>query len=398
MTVVYGPTIARGSGIRSNATHLGLEFEPFIDRETHLVTGVLFRKLHGKKAVFSVSLYDKQANLNQKHQDPHFLTEAQALTVKESVREDITLHSEGIVLIVKKAQQRLESWGAEGLKFFDVLSPEVFLYQEPRPTLWWLQRAIFILSHHRQRGKFKYSFKRYSFGVWLIPFIEDEVLHFDVIANITGEGFHRMIGVPDRVAEAWRKSRAPSTDGWADRLAKAAKCSLSTIYNRRDQYRELFGIDIAFPLQLYGDVLHFGQASTTSPESITKMLAAVKSEDGAALLQLYAEAMANFEHKRVTLLNPALVVRPRAMPLEGPPSDLPELDIGRNALEDLGLSEIDPLEADSVSDPEAWGALPSEERKSTAAPRKMVSPLRKKSIKLKVVPSKFGRLNRRHDF
>lgn len=243
VTVVYDPTIARGGGIISNATHLGLEFKPYIDRETRHVTGGLFRKFHGRKPVHSVSLYDKQVSREQMHQDPHLLTEAQAATVKESVREDITVHSEGIVLIAKKAQRQLESCGKEGLKFFDFIAPEEFLSQEPKSTLWWWQRAVFILSHFRERGKFK----RYSFGVWLVPYIEDDVLHFDVIAGITADGLHRMRGLRDPVAEAWRKLPGEPGENWAQRLAKAAKCSVATVYSRRELWRKEIGIDIAFP-------------------------------------------------------------------------------------------------------------------------------------------------------
>ena len=187
VTVVYDPTIARGSGIISNATHLGLDFEPFIDRETRHVTGVLFRKFHGRKPVYSVSLYDKQVRQEQMQQGLGLLTEAQAVTVKESVREDITVHSEGIILIAKKAQRQLESWGKEGLEFFDFIAPEAFM-SEAKSTLWWLQRAVYILSHFREHGKFK----RYSFGAWLVPYIEDDVLHFDVIC-----GHHGRRSAPD---------------------------------------------------------------------------------------------------------------------------------------------------------------------------------------------------------
>ena len=204
LTVVYDPTIARGSGIISNATHLGLDFKPHIDPETHQVTGVLFRKLYGRKPLFSVSLYDKWVSLEKNHRDPSLLTEAQAVTVKESVREDITVHSEGIILIAKKAQKKLKSWGKEGLEFFDFLAPEDFLSQEPKATLWWLQRSVYILSHFRRRGKLE----RFSFGVWLVPFIEDDVMHFDVIAGITAEALHQMRGLRDPVAEAWRKVRS----------------------------------------------------------------------------------------------------------------------------------------------------------------------------------------------
>ena len=97
---------------------------------------MLFRKLHGRKPVISVSLYDKWVSLKENHRDASLLTEAQAKTVKESVREDITLHSEGIILLAKKAQKKLKSMGKEGLELFDFLAPEEFLSQEPKSTLW----------------------------------------------------------------------------------------------------------------------------------------------------------------------------------------------------------------------------------------------------------------------
>ena len=56
----------------------------------------------------------------------------------------------------------------------------------------------------------------------LIPFtgevyIEDDVLHFDVIAGITADALHRMRGLRDPVAEAWRKSRRRRKLGGAPR-------------------------------------------------------------------------------------------------------------------------------------------------------------------------------------
>ena len=346
LTVVYDPTIARGSGIISNATHLGLDFRPHIDPETHQVTGVLFRKLHARKPVISASLYDKWVSLREKHRDPSLLTEAQAKTVKETVREDITVHSDGIILLAKKAQKKLGSWGKEGLELFDFLAPEEFLSQEPKPTLWWLQRSIHIVSHYRQRGKLE----RFSFGRWLVPYVEDDVLHFDVIAGITADALHRMRGLRDPVAEAWRKVRVDAGENWAERLARAAKCSVATVYSRRDVWWNEIGTNIAFPLQLVIDVLHFGQASTARPENVAKMLAAVKAEDGAALLRLYTEALADFEHNRVTVLNPALLARPRFMPLEIPPSGPPELDDGGGEPEKVDLMQIDLIEEGSEAE------------------------------------------------
>jgi hypothetical protein len=138
---------------------------------------------------------------------------------------------------------------------------------------------------------------------------------------------------------------------------RRAKCSVATVYNRRDLWRNEIGIDIAFPPQLVIDVLHFGSSSTARPENVAKMLAAVKAENGAALLELYTEALADFEDKRVTILNPALLARPRAMLLEGPPSAPPELDDGGDDLVDEVLKDIDLLEEEPVSEAQATSKI-----------------------------------------
>jgi hypothetical protein len=306
------------------------------------------------------------------------LTEAQAATVKESVREDIQVRSEGILILARKAQRKLKSWGEDGLEFFSSLDLHIFLEEEPQATLWWLQRSIFILSC-QQRGQ---KFTRGSCGSWLIPFIEHDVLHFDLIADITANHFHQLCRMNDRVAVAWRCDKVASREGWAARLGKIAKVSDATVYNRRDLWRDKLRIDIAFPLQLYSDILHFGQASTTRPEKVTQQLVAATNQDAETVLRIYVDALADFEHRRLTILNPALLAPPRALPLESSSRVRPNLDVDDDALEDGDLSEVD---------------LPPVKPKLSAAPAKMASPLRQKSNKLKVAPSKFGRLKRQPD-
>jgi hypothetical protein len=313
MTVVCGQTIAREDGIISIANHLGYEFQPFINPETHLLDGLLFKKAYSKKPLFSVSLYDKAIRLNQMHQPVDDLTPEQEITVNGSIRLDMTAHSEGIILLAKKAQKKLQLWSSSEMNEIDFIAPDVYMEGEPQSTLWWLERAIFILSHFN-RG----TWKRFSFGVWIVPYIQDEILHFDVIARINSKGFHRLLDSPDPVAAAWRSDKGDSSENWAERLAKAAGVSVATAYARRDLWWKDFGIDIKYPVQFYSDVLHFGQASVAKPEIITKMLQAVNTKDGEALVRLYQEAHDDFQRKRVTVLNPALSSRPRAMPLEGP--------------------------------------------------------------------------------
>ena len=373
LTVVYDPRIARSSRIIDNATHLGLEFEPRINRKTHYLDGVRFRKFHGNKRLFSVDLDDREAQLDQANSALYWLPEAQAATVRQSLHEVIKVHSEGIVTLAKKAQGLLKSWGADGLEFFDFLNPHIFLHNEPEATLWWHMRSVSILSHQRRGGRFR----RFSFGVWLVPYIETDVLRFDVIAGITAQGLHRLCALSDPVAVAWRSDKVASRNGWAVRLARVAKVSEATVYNRRDTWRDKFRINIAFPLQLYSDILHFGGASTTKPENITNQLAAVQNEDAETVLRLCAEALADFEHKRLTILNPALLAPPRALPLEGPPGIRP--DLGDD--EDGDLSEIDLLAEKPASDPEL--TLTPTKPKLSAAKVKGTSQLSKK-------PSNFG--------
>jgi hypothetical protein len=393
LTVVYDPRIARSSGIVNNATHLGLEFEPRINRKTHYLDGVLFRKFHGNKSVFSVGFHDREAQLYRATSALYGLPEAQSATVQQSLHEVIKVHSEGIVILAKKARGRLESWGEDGAHFFNhLLSPYFFADQEPQPTLWWHMQSIFILSH-RRRGR---TFERYSFGVWLIPYIETDVLRFNLIAGITAEGFHRLCGMSDPVAVAWRSDKIASSEGWARRLSEIAKVSEPTVYNRRALWRKEVGIDIASPLQLYSDILHFGQASTAEPENITKQLAAVQNEDTETVMRLYAEALTDFEQKRLTILNPALLAPPRGLPLEGPPGIRP--DLGDIDLMEEGFDAEMPLESSTSSlsgvadeidfSEEESTSEPPAKRPSTLANTKPTSPLKAKS---KLGSSKLGR-------
>jgi hypothetical protein len=359
--VIYGQTIARGEGIISNSSHLGMEFEPYPDLETHLVNGVKFRKFYGNKPLFSVSLYDKRANLEQKHQSLENFTVSEVKTVDGTVREDITAHSEGILVIVKAAQRQLRGWGAKGRKYFDFIKPDLFLGEEPRPTVWWLQRSICVLSHYWRGGKFV----RFSFGCWLVPYAEDDILHFDVISDITWDGFQRMLALRDKVAEAWRNDMTPGADDWVGRYAEAAGCSRGTVRNRRADWREENGIDIAYPFGLYRDILFFGHNSIADPKNITKLLVAVENEDGKAVVRFHAEAIADFERKRVEIVNPALASRPWAMELKNPSTNAPELepldldldlDLDLEELEEVSLIEpIAPKKSLALTAPKRLG-------------------------------------------
>ena len=303
-TVIYGQTIARGQGIVNNAKHLGLRFKPYAhpDPDDDRLSGFMLQKLHGKKLHVSVSFYDKLVRLQQMHQETT-LSLVEAQTVDQSVREDITAHSSFVLTIVAAAREKLANMSEADRKFFDFLSPEEFLQGTPQSTVWWLQRAIYLLSHRREQGRWV----RYSFATWLVPFVEQEVLHLDVVAGITTRGYHALLALPDPVAVAWRSDPTPGAGNWAGRLARVAGCTRSTVYNRRDKWRQQYGIDIARPLQMYSDILYFGHNSLAKPDSITALMVAVDQEDGDEAVRLHADAIADFERKRVEIVNPALV-------------------------------------------------------------------------------------------
>ena len=69
---------------------------------------------------------------------------------------------------------------------------------------------------------------------------------------------------------------------------------------------------------MYSDILWFGHNSLAKPDNITALMVAVDQEDGAEAVRPHADALADFERKRVEIVNPALVSRPRAMELKLP--------------------------------------------------------------------------------
>jgi hypothetical protein len=260
------------------------------------------------------------------------------VTVDQSVRMDVTAHSSFNLTIIKAAREMVAKMDEADRKFFDFLSLDEFMQGKPKSTVWWVQRAMFLLSHRCQRGRWV----RYSFATWLVPFVEKHVLHNDVIANITMPRYHAMLALDDEVAAAWRSDPKPGARNWAGRFARIAGCQRSTVYNRRDELWQEHRIDIAYPLQMYSDILYYGSNSIAKPESITAMMVAVKQKKGSKVVRLHAEAIADFERKRVRILNPALVSLPRAMELNLPPSAPPRIAAPPIAsLELVHFEEID---------------------------------------------------------
>jgi hypothetical protein len=174
-----------------------------------------------------------------------------------------------------------------------------------------------------------------------VPFVEQEVLQLDVVAGITTRGYYALLALRDKVAAAWRSDKRPGAGNWAGRLARVAGCTRSTVYNRRDKWRQEYGIDIARPLQVYSDILYFGHNSLAKSESITALMVAVDQEEGDEAVRLHADAIADFERKRVEIVNPALVSRPRAMELKLPPIASPAPDEFDDLPPDFDDSDLD---------------------------------------------------------
>ena len=85
--VLVGHTIGRGKGLIQIADHLGFEAKTFIENGD--VTGVMLRKRHGKKTLFSLSFYDKRKRVADMRQGKSLLP-AEDATIRENVRWSAT--------------------------------------------------------------------------------------------------------------------------------------------------------------------------------------------------------------------------------------------------------------------------------------------------------------------
>jgi hypothetical protein len=166
--VLYGHTIASGKTLVQIADHLGLSAEIFTDAAS--VNGVLLRKKHGEKQVLSVCFYDKRRRVADMRQGKSLLP-AEMETVRDNVRFDITAHSLGIVAIAKEARRHLRALIKQGSRLGEEWR-ERFLDAEVKPTVWWLEKAVFVLAHRVRHGRLC----RGSFAEWLLPHVIETVL------------------------------------------------------------------------------------------------------------------------------------------------------------------------------------------------------------------------------
>jgi transposase-like protein len=310
MTLIYGHTITSGKGIISLSEYLGCKFDLISNGETHEVDSILLRRQYGakrRKPLMSGSFYNKSVRVAQMHQTKT-LSGAETAAVNEHVRFDITAHSEGIIRIVQAAQQRLTRWLNEGLEDFASWQ-ERFVNEAAKPQVWWLERAIYVLSHHDHDDELV----RGSFSDWLVDYMLDEILCLKVIANFKSDDYFRLIALDDAVAKAWYKSESVDPDAWVVSLAKAAGRSNSTVYNRRREWRDEYNVDIAIPHAFYRDLLFFGSHGLTAPELRSVLIESVKAGFADQTVSLLANAAADFDAQRAEVVATTINSAPLAM-------------------------------------------------------------------------------------
>jgi hypothetical protein len=322
LVVLYEQTIAHGPRIIQLATHLGLTFTRYPPQTNRPLTGVLLQKRQGNKLQYSLSFYDKAARVAQMRQG-RTLTRIEDSTIRRHVRFDVTVHSAGVLTLVGEAIRRLRQMLPEKPQYFRKFARR-FLNEAPRPTVWWLERAVWILAHTTTPDH-----ARQSFGSWLLPQMLRDVLRLDSIARFTAADLHALLQEKDRVVAAWRRTERLEDD-WAGALAQAAHCSKAWIYARRQQLLATYSIDIAFPFAFYRDLIFFGPNSLTPPKLRAALNAALVRGDAATNLRLRQQAVKNFDRRRLTVVGaslsrPLLAMSPKVAIPPPPQEDHDEL-------------------------------------------------------------------------
>ncbi len=313
LTALTGHHISRGKGLIHLADHLGFSFEPHKHerKKTDDLTGVTLKKKHGNKPLWSLVFYDKQKRIADMKQGKT-LAPAELATIRENVRFDITAHSEGVIAIVKAARNRLRRMLKRGIVRPGNGWIRRFLSAEVKPTVWWLERAILILSHRLEQR----VLVRRSFAKWLVPYMINDTLRLDVITGFTRGDFHRLVALEDKVAVAWRAVETAEPKGWAARLAKKAGRSVQTVYTRQKDWLKEYGIDIAVPHAFYRDLLFFGPASLTQPRHRSDLINAVRERNGGDAIRLHERAARDFDRWRTEDVGATIKSRPHRMEIK----------------------------------------------------------------------------------
>jgi hypothetical protein len=298
LVVLYEQTIGHGQGIIQLATHLGLTFTRYPPQSNRPLTGLMLQRRQGNKLQYSLSFYDKAARVAQMRQG-RTLTRMEDITIRRHVRFDVTVHSTGVLTLVGAAIRSLRQLLQKRPKYFRKFARR-FLNEAPRPTVWWLERAVWILAHTTTPDH-----ARQSFGCWLIPQMLRDVLRLDSIASFTAAHLQALLQKKDRIVAAWRRTERLEDD-WAGALAQVAHCSKAWIYARRKQLLATHSIDIAFPFAFYRDLVFFGPNSLTPPKVRAALNAALARGDAASNLRLRQQAVKDFDRRRLSIVGASL--------------------------------------------------------------------------------------------
>ncbi len=311
IALMYDHAIAEGKAIVRIANHLGLSFCYFPNGgEPDDTTGVMMVKAHGNKPLFSLVFYDKRKRVADTKQGKSLSPEESA-TVRDNVRFDITLHSAGIVTIVGLARRRLQRLMSV-LPSFGAAWRKEFLAGEPASSVWFLERAVFILSQQVRDE----ALTRRSFSEWLVPYMTEEVLRLDVLGSFSRANLHRLATLADPIAAAWRDDKTNDPRGWAKRVARAAGCSIPTVYSRRVAWLDKFGVDIGAPFAAYRDILLFGAKSVMPADQRWAFLDAGQANRPADMQRIFEAAARDFERRRREIVGQTISRAPLAIEIK----------------------------------------------------------------------------------
>ena len=258
--IFYPRALTKTGGFVSLAEQMGMHFEDIRDERTGIVNSVLLEKRHGKNSAWSAVFYNKHSRVAHMRQG-NTLAEDERDLIANNVRFDMTAHTIGIMRIIKAAIDLLSAQRDKFTTLSETKRVHEFLHGTAEPTARWLEFAVFILSHRLVEGQMR----RRSFEDFLVPFFLNEVLQLPSVVCSTPEGLLAVEELPHELANAWREDKSHEAKGWAERLAEAANCSESVVYECRDEWLKTYGINIEIPHPFYRG-LDFQPAITLMPD------------------------------------------------------------------------------------------------------------------------------------
>ena len=136
--------------------------------------------------------------------------------------------------------------------------------------------------------------RRRSFADYLVSLFLDDVLLLRSIVCCSVEGLRALETLDHPVAKAWREDNSYDTQGWAQRLATAAGCSTTMVYDLQKEWLQTYQVNIGIPRAYYRDFRLYSAVSLLQPEEREAYHNAREHGDGAKRLQVLDQADENF--------------------------------------------------------------------------------------------------------